>query len=151
MRFIVAVLLAVTTVVTAASPAHADSAADQLRYVDSMIDGVALSTFIDTASSPGRDARFDWSTDRCSAPLVGSTGHSFDFTAACRRHDFGYRNLKGIEQRWGVDSWNRSSKYAVDRRFLQDMRNHCAGRGWASRTTCRAWALTFYFAVRQFG
>ena len=151
MRFIVAVLVAVTSVLAAFSPAHADLADDQLAYVSSMVDGVSLSAFITTANSASHDPSFDWTTDGCSAPLVGSVGRTFDFTNACRRHDFGYRNLKAIEAHFGVDSWNAASKSGVDQRFLSDMRNHCASRGWGSRATCRRWALTFYYAVRAFG
>ena len=150
MRFIAVVLVAVTSVLTAFSPAHA-SATDDVGYVNQMIDGVSLPIFIQTADSPWRDSRFDWSTDLCSAPLIGSTGRSFDFTNPCRRHDFGYRNLKLIESRSGLDAWNSSSKLRVDQRFLADMRAHCDSRGWLTRSSCRAWALTFYYAVRQFG
>ncbi len=38
----------------------------------------------------------DWTTDGCSAPVVGGQGRSFNFTQACVRHDFGYRNTKKL-------------------------------------------------------
>ena len=66
---------------------------------------VSLSQFIATADSPNRDARLDWTTDGCSAPVVGSTGRSFDFTDACRRHDFAYRNFQDID---GGKKWTSS-------------------------------------------
>jgi len=97
--------------------------------------------------------RLDWSTDLCSAPLIGNTGRSFDFTASCRRHDFGYRNLHLLERRWGWGSryWNPVNRERVDRRFLADMLAHCAGRSWWLRWTCRTWAWVFFAAVRAAG
>ncbi|MEY3493475.1 MAG: Prokaryotic phospholipase, partial [Actinomycetota bacterium] len=44
--------------------------------------------------------QFDWTTDWCSAPLVGSSGRSFDFALPCRRHDFAYRNAKRLPGEW---------------------------------------------------
>ncbi|MGA1629767.1 MAG: phospholipase A2, partial [Ilumatobacteraceae bacterium] len=32
------------------------------------------------------------STDGCSAPIVGSSGRSFNFRLACERHDLAYAN-----------------------------------------------------------
>lgn len=109
------------------------------RYMD-----VGLEDFLDYRDSPDRDGRLDWSTDLCSAPLVGSRGDSFDFTEACLRHDFGYRNY----DRLGVFDEMRE---AVDERFYADMRDHCDGRAGFEETRCEAWAIAFYRAVRTFG
>jgi hypothetical protein len=109
------------------------------RYMETNLDD-----FIEARASPIRDERLDWSTDECSAPLVGSTGLSFDFTDACLRHDFGYRNYKKL----GVFD---DKKDAVDDRFLDDMKDHCASRSVLLQGRCYAWAYTFYGAVRQFG
>ena len=124
------------------------------------VDGLAfhtpLATFVRIANDPGdvrHQHRLDWSTDFCSAPLVGDTGRSFDFTASCRRHDFGYRNLHLLEQRWGWGSryWNPTNRARVDRQFLADMLAHCAGRSWWTRWSCRAWAWVYFLAVRTAG
>jgi hypothetical protein len=116
-----------------------DPAAIVDRYV-----AADLGEFLAYRSSAGRDPRLDWSTDHCSAPLVGSAGASFDFTRACIRHDFGYRNY----DRLGLFTARKS---AVDDRFLADMRTHCAGRVEAERGRCLAWARVFYEAVHRLG
>ncbi len=105
-----------------------------------------LPDFLRVRSSPGRDARLDWSTDGCSAPLVGSRGLTFDFLEACLRHDFGYRNLK----RLGL--FGPPAKRHVDEVFLADMLAGCASRRSAIvRAQCRRWARIFFRAVVWFG
>jgi hypothetical protein len=103
-----------------------------------------LDEFLAYRASSGRDPRLDWSTDECSAPLVGSSGASFDFAEACLRHDFGYRNY----DRLGVF---REARADVDLRFLADMRDHCATRRPDERERCLRWARIFYAAVANFG
>jgi Prokaryotic phospholipase A2 len=148
MRHVLRMLVAVTSVLTVASPVSAGPAhtavADQ-AFVEQMLYTTPMSGFV---ASVGSDPWFDWSTDFCSAPLVGNTGRSFNFTKSCRRHDFGYRNLHRIEARYGVDEWNSANRLRVDRQFLTDMRNHCHARPWYDQPTCLAWAETFYAAVR---
>jgi hypothetical protein len=109
------------------------------RYIEAELDD-----FLAYRASPDRDPRLDWSTDECTAPVVGSTGASFDFTETCLRHDFGYRNYRRLglfEER----------KALVDNRFLADMRAHCAARALEERDRCRAWAQAFYLAVHHLG
>lgn len=93
----------------------------------------------------------DWTTDDCSAPLVGSTGLSFDFTHPCHRHDFGYRNFKRIRDEFAVDAWNALTKRSTDNSFRRDMRNHCATRPVWLKAQCYNWSAVFYEAVRLFG
>lgn len=109
------------------------------RYLEAPLD-----RFLAYRDSAGRDPRLDYSTDHCSAPLVGSSGASFDFTEACVRHDFGYRNY----DRLGLF---RERKDVVDERFLADMRDHCATRPESERGRCHAWARVFYEAVHHLG
>src|SRR4051812_31940484 len=45
---------------------------------------------------PWQEYGFDWSTDDCSAGPERPLG--FDFTVACKHHDFGYRNYKDLGQ-----------------------------------------------------
>lgn len=87
----------------------------------------------------------DWSTDYCSAPLVGNTGRSFNFRTPCQRHDFAYRNLKLL----GL--LGEANRRRVDDQFLVDMRTTCAPRPITQKFNCLAWAETFYAAVRTFG
>ena len=161
MRFRLAVLVAVTSSLTVVSPAFAGpshtirpvaqhSAAADWAYVQQQLYGVSLRTFLTTA--PTGDRWFDWSNDGCSAPLVGNTGWSFDFRTACTRHDFGYRNLKLLERRYGKVStyWNGTNRRRVDQQFLADMKAHCRTRSILLQANCFGWAQTFYVAVRTF-
>lgn len=178
MRIVLAVLVAVTSFLTVPSPAHAGHAprptdagragADpvtDLRRVETLLYRTPLSDFV--AAVSGGERWLDVSTDGCSAPLVGNTGRSFDFTAPCRRHDFGYRNLQLLDVRYSCPArpagqvcaspgrlgtfWNATSRRRVDVRFLDDMRAHCRSRSRWDRPTCLAWAQTFYAAVRVAG
>jgi hypothetical protein len=133
-----AVLLVGGAAVAARAPSRSPGAA-----VDRLM-AASLDEFLAQRRSASRDARLDWSSDLCSAPIVGSSGESFDFTQACLRHDFGYRNygrLGRFDER----------REAVDERFLEDMRDHCATRLAWELVRCMAWARTFYVGVRAFG
>lgn len=150
-------LVAATSLLAAlavpASHAIADStpirsALTDRAYVDRLLFRVGMSTFL---AAVGVDRWFDWSTDLCSAPLIGSTGRSFDFRHPCRRHDFGYRNLKLIDRRYGTRQWNATSRKAVDERFRTDMHDHCRTRSAWLVPTCHCWAEVFYVAVRAAG
>lgn len=164
------VLVAVTSVLTVASPASAAPSHDMSpdrAFVERLLYSTPLDAFVEIAQGTP-DPWFDWSTDLCSAPLVGNTGRSFDFTDACRRHDFGYRNLKLIDQRYSCAgspngqvcdegriapgrSWNHASRMRVDQQLRADTRAHCKARRAWDRPTCYAWSETFYRAVRIAG
>lgn len=60
------------------------------------IDGASGSTLDSSAAK--YNAWHDWSTDSCSNGP--DTGPHFDFKQACARHDWGWRNLKRIDQHW---------------------------------------------------
>ncbi|MFZ4720774.1 MAG: phospholipase A2 [Ilumatobacteraceae bacterium] len=109
---------------------------------------VPLAVFIADAATG--DRWFDWSNDGCSAPLLGSSGHAYDFRHACRRHDFGYRNLKRLEHRYGTGRtyWNGANRRRVDQQFLADMKEHCRRRGLLFRLSCFGSAYLYYAAVR---
>ena len=120
----------------------AQSVAEALLFRNS------LPAFVAIADSPTHDVRLDWSTDGCSAPIVQSTGRSFDFYNACRRHDFGYRNMSRFKN---GRVWNETVRLRIDERFRADMRNSCVSRDVITHTQCLAWAETFFRAVRRFG
>ena len=126
-----------------ARAASASASGDRLAFVERQIDA-PLADFLRARATA--DPRFDWSTDGCSAPVVGSRGLTFDFRDACLRHDFGYRNLKALGR------FDAARKLRADERFLDDMRASCARRRHALvRARCRDWALLFFLAVRRFG
>ncbi|MFM8562277.1 MAG: phospholipase A2, partial [Acidimicrobiia bacterium] len=168
MGSILAILVAVASSLTAPSVSVTDPASTAGR-VEVLMFQTSLASFVSTSRSPqGVDTSLDWSTDRCSAPFVGSTGRSFDFTAACLRHDFGYRNYKMLDRTfncplrtpgtacsdgtWAYGRWwNASNRARLDGQFKKDLFGHCASRPVWDRPTCRAWASTFYTAVRTFG
>jgi len=148
-----AAALAATTPVAFASTS---SAADPslVSRLETLVFRTSIGDFTRIASRPAAaDSTFDWSTDLCSAPLVGSTGRSFDFTAACTRHDFAYRNYKRADvansKRGRV--WTSRTRHRIDLQFQRDMIDHCARRGVTERPSCRIWAETFYRLVRIAG
>jgi len=103
-----------------------------------------LGEFLAYRASAARDRRLDYSTDECTAPIVGNSGSTYDFTEACLRHDFGYRNLGRLGLLDARRRW-------VDERFLADMRGHCLTRRAPEVIRCLEWARTYHLAVRGFG
>ncbi len=139
-----ALVVAATTVL--AVPSSAD-AASELQTFRHLAYEVSISQFV-AARSVASPADLDWTSDGCSTPLpvgLGDTGRSFNFRAACQRHDFGYRNAT----RFGV--WNHDERVRIDDRFLADMKADCSGRPWTQKSTCLAWAKVYHTAVRVAG
>jgi hypothetical protein len=154
MRFRLAVLVAVTSFLTVVSPAFAGpphTASSDWTFVRHEVWEVPLPAFITSTQHP--DPWFDWTSDGCSAPLMGSRGIGYDFRDACRRHDFGYRNMRRLERRYGTGSsyWNHTTRLLADRQFLTDMASSCHHRNLLVRPICSMWAHIYYFVVRQFG
>lgn len=115
--------------------------------VERLVFAVPLSDFLAEARNSTHDARLDWTSDGCSAPVIGGTGRSFDFTDSCRRHDFAYRNIRRIDH--GI-LWTPPMRHRVDSAFLRDMRHQCAQRRVRDRPTCVLWAIVFYRSVRLY-
>jgi len=169
MRRLAHVLVAVTSVLTAlfvatvirdtmVTAGGARNASEDADFARRMSFGTPLRSFTAAAKSHtgpdggAGDTWFDWSTDFCSAPLIGNTGRSFNFTEPCRRHDFGYRNTKRLDERYGRGRyWNHDSRRRIDRQFLTDMKAHCGTRAMINVPPCVSWAYTFYGAVRAAG
>ncbi|MEY3691307.1 MAG: hypothetical protein RJB57_962 [Actinomycetota bacterium] len=120
---------------------------DPWTAASNLVFRATINEFATEAGSTAHDPRLDWSSDGCSAPVLGSTGRSFDFTLPCRRHDFAYRNLGRME---GGRRWTPALRNRVDRRFLTDMRTHCSARPRIDRGPCRTWANLYYTVVRGF-
>jgi Prokaryotic phospholipase A2 len=117
------------------------------RWIDRMNRKLDMSgrDFIDNYGSP---ASFDWSSDECSAPLAGNSPYHFGWP--CRRHDFGWRNLKLGEVHYpNHDVWNISNKAVVDRQFRDDLYLHCDLNytGPIEHPACIVTAKAFHFAV----
>ena len=87
----------------------------------------------------------DWTTDGCSAPVVGNEGRSFNFTQACVRHDFGYRNIKRLGQ------FTENVRAKIDEQFHRDLETSCATQLRTRKIRCLIWAETFFVAVRATG
>ena len=87
----------------------------------------------------------DWTTDGCSAPVVGNEGRSFNFTQACVRHDFGYRNFKRLGQ------FNELVRAKLDEQFHDDLGSSCATQVRTRKIRCLMWAETFFVVVRATG
>jgi hypothetical protein len=118
------------------------------KVAEKLLFRTSLPAFVSTADSSKHDPRLDWSTDGCSAPFVESTGRSFNFYNACRRHDFGYRNMSRLNN---GTIWSEALRQRIDEIFRMDMRSSCKPRGVISRAQCLAWAETYFRAVRSFG
>jgi hypothetical protein len=141
MGIVISMLVAASTLV--ASPSSDPMAS---RVVEQGLFETDLASFPQFVRTNKRaHPSLDWKTDYCSAPLVGSTGRSFNFRLPCQRHDFGYRNMKRLGE------WNEDVRSRIDERFRDDMRATCTKRGITQRFNCFAWAETFYRAVRVWG
>ena len=165
MRRLARVLVAATSLLAAlviSSPfEQAEASPVSMRadtaFVQRMLFETSLRSFSRAAAQRvGPDGRngdtwFDWTTDFCSAPLLGDTGRTFDFTEPCRRHDFGYRNTKLLDARYASGAWNHTSRKRIDQQFLADMLTHCRSRSIIDRPPCMTWAYTYYGAVRMAG
>lgn len=166
-RHLIAIVIAGITL--AASGAAAASPPQDIRRMHELVFHTPLLVFLDTAQrQTPSDRIFDWSSDLCSAPMIGSTGRSYDFRGPCRRHDFAYRNFKKADLvescrhstlrtlcsarplpsgRW----WNSTIRHRIDRQFLADMNEHCSSRQTSERIRCLTWAQVFFRTVRIAG
>jgi hypothetical protein len=156
-----AVLVAVTSFLTVASPSHADAsnppahtATADWTYVSNTVWHTSMRVFLDRRAhhTPWADT-FDWTSDGCSTPGHVEKGRFYNFHDACVRHDFGYRNLHLLDTRFGASHhyWNETNRKLVDQQFLSDMNTSCSKRSWFVRPVCRAWAKVYYLGVRTFG
>jgi Prokaryotic phospholipase A2 len=138
-------------------------------YIESVLFDTSLRDF-DHSRVKWRSQQtwFDWTTDGCSVPIIGNEGRSFNFASACRRHDFGYRNLKLLDRRYNCAGlttgsicddntwsygryWNAGQRSRIDEQFQRDMFESCATRSRTRRVRCEAWAITFFQSVRTVG
>ncbi len=148
------IAIALFALLVPTSPAHAvgpDPATDLMTIT--RLESTTMAEF-QHARVAAEPAWLDWTNDGCSTPSpigLGDTGRSFNFRAACQRHDFGYRNLKSYDHRFGAHQWNAANRLRVDTMLLADMRADCGPRSILQRYNCRAWADVYYRAVRIAG
>jgi hypothetical protein len=114
---------------------------------DSLVFKKPLKTFVAVAEDSKRDERLNWTTDGCSAPIIGSSGRTFNFYDACRRHDFAYRNFSRLNN---GKLWTESFRARVDAVFKKDMTADCVKRSALDKRSCMAWVNIFYEAVRAY-
>jgi len=137
------VLVAVASMATAPLPTRYTpppfaTDTEAVHYVSFTLD---LQTFVRQRSALKRAyPLLDWTTDGCSAPVVGSEGRSFNFRSACWRHDF---------KRLGA--FNEFVRLQIDEQFRLDTGTTCAPRVHTARFRCFAWAEVFFVAVRASG
>ncbi len=152
MGIVLSMLVAVTSVLPAQLPPVALTS-PQPHSVMSIIDAVRHIEFDLDITSFARQ-RFslrrqyptlDWTTDGCSAPIVGSEGRSFNFRTACDRHDFGYRNFKNL----GL--FDTSTRTLIDEQLHRDMNRSCDSQRRTFKVRCIAWSEVFYTMVRAAG
>ncbi|MCR3718536.1 MULTISPECIES: phospholipase [Prauserella salsuginis group] len=127
---------AVAAAVVVGAPAA--QAMDAPAITDQYLFDTSLSQFGAIRAQQPYPDQLDWSSDACSWSPDRPLG--YDFTPACHRHDFGYRNYK----RQG--RFTEAARLRIDDNFYTDMRHQCG-----SASACNAAAWTYYQAVRQFG
>jgi len=148
MGIVLSMLVAVTSVLPAQLPLDTPpvpvlSNADAVRHIEFDLD---IASFARQRFSMRRQyPTLDWTTDGCSAPIVGSEGRSFNFRTACDRHDFGYRNFKAL----GL--FDTSTRTLIDEQLLRDMNTSCDSQRRTLKVRCIAWSEIFYTMVRAAG
>ncbi len=149
---LVGVIAFVVLAVSACNPSYAE----QKSQVDTMLHQSARA-FAAQASNPAFRARhpaLDFTTDGCSnwflPDHLNDTGATFDFTAACWHHDFGYRNYSRFN-RAGILPDPDASRKRIDDMFRTDMVTDCGRRPAWMRPTCTARSDLYYLLARGFG
>lgn len=149
MGFGLGILVAITAGLSVSGPALEtipNQIPNEIETINSVIFELDLHTFIRQRPKLRRSyPHLNWTSDGCSAPIVGESGRSFNFRNACIRHDFGYRNYKSREL------FTADSRLRLDEQFRQDLHTLCAPKLRTFKIRCAAWAEIFYAAVRSAG
>ena len=152
MGIVLSMLVAVTSVLPAQLPPDVGtitqpnpvlSTVEAVRHIEFDLD---IATFTRQRFLLRRQyPTLDWTSDGCSAPIVGSQGRSFNFRSACNRHDFGYRNFKNL----GL--FDTSTRTLIDEQLHRDMNTYCDSQRRTFKVRCIAWSEIFYTMVRAAG
>ncbi|WP_197038473.1 phospholipase A2 [Herbidospora cretacea] len=116
-----------------------------VERTDRLVFGIPLRDFIAQAGRKDRDRELVWVADGCS--FTDDEG-GFDFDDACRRHDFGYRNLRAQGR------LTSEGRRRVDDRFLADVYALCGRyQGWESfkGVACRGEGRVLHALLRGVG
>jgi hypothetical protein len=150
MRQLVAFAIAIALLATVpAREAIATPSIDELHVINHLVFATPLKTFRKERTQAKRTHQ--WlvtATDGCSAPLIGSTGTSFNFRLACERHDFAYANYPLLRRRGHSSEWNSILRAKVDDQFQRDLQASCVHRQHSQRLRCDAWVIIFFHTVR---
>ena len=152
LRVLLATTFALAAVFVSAGPASAaPSYSSQMTDLNRHINAYWMGQFLYNRSHRFTNGLnyMDWSTDGCSAPVLGNG--PYNFYNACLRHDFGYRNLKRIESTFRQDTWRWRNKANVDTIFGLDMDDRCREFNWFARQPCYGLSSSYETAVRTFG
>ena len=120
-----------------------------LAVLDRLVFATPLAQFRSERSKAKRLHR--WlitSTDGCTAPLVGSSGRSFDFRVACERHDLAYANYAHLSRLDLGVQWDSPLRARVDDQFQRDLQESCLRRRHSERLRCDTWVVVFFHTVR---
>jgi hypothetical protein len=148
MGIVLSMLVAVTSVLPAQLPLDIPpvpvlSNVDAVRHIQF---DLSIAVFTRQRFSLRRQyPTLNWTSDGCSAPIVGSEGRSFNFRAACDRHDFGYRNFKAL----GL--FDTTTRILIDEQLHRDMNRACDSQRRTFKVRCIAWSEIFYTMVRAAG
>ncbi|MEU1009648.1 phospholipase A2 [Streptomyces sp. NPDC005890] len=128
-----------------------DSNASTGRWLDAMNQHMAHKQAIEKY-------KFNWKTDYCTDSPDTLPG-GYNFKMACWRHDFGYRNYKGLIGNYYFKK--NGHKKRVDKALLRDLYTACDYKPWADplpaserkrlRAACRKTAEKYYGAVSAAG
>lgn len=150
MRQLAAFTVAITVLASVpTTPVIASSSPIDSGVVDHLVFNTPLARFRSERARTKRVHR--WlitTTDGCSAPVVGSSGQSFDFRLACERHDLAYANYAALAQLGIGYEWSAALRAVVDDQFQRDLQASCVKRRRSERLRCDAWAVVFFHAVR---
>ena len=138
-----------STALSALDASSTNASPPDRAVVDRLVFEVPLARFRVERSRAKRTHR--WlitSTDGCSAPLVGSSGKSFDFRLACERHDLAYANYPLLSRVDHAVVWDAALRARVDDQFQRDLQESCLRRRHSERLRCDAWVVVFFHAVR---
>ncbi|WP_189060509.1 phospholipase A2 [Longimycelium tulufanense] len=154
MRTAVAALIAagsltsLATVQAGAAPEAAPKATcNQNMELRQLVDCVLFQTTMDQFLNYAGGKSFEdkgliWKTNLCTG--VPSDGSYYNFSNACRRHDFGYWNYPTR-----LRDQSESTRKRVDDRFLADMKDSCTTSN--NKPKCLDRAERYYSGVRQLG
>lgn len=128
------------------APPYCPPACEITAETDRQLYNVSLQNFGEIRESvlrTGLGCPLDYSTDGCSSSPDSPFG--FEFTPACHRHDFGYRNYKNQGR------FTPAAKSNIDLNFKRDMDNLCETVQSGMKPLCLATSKTYYEAVVLLG